>query len=66
MTQSPEGALEILRTEEIELALLDVRMPEMDGRELMQKIKEIAPRLPIVFLTAFGNIKDAVSAIEDS
>jgi DNA-binding NtrC family response regulator len=64
VTQSPERALEILRTEEIELALLDVRMPQMDGRELMQRIKEIAPRLPVVFLTAFGNVKDAVSAIK--
>jgi len=65
VTQSPERALEILRTEEIELALLDIRMPGMDGRELMQKIKEHSPRLPVVFLTAFGNIKDAVSAIKE-
>ena len=64
-TQSPEKALEILRTEEIELALLDIRMPGMNGRELMQRIKEHSPGLPVVFLTAFGNIKDAVSAIKE-
>ncbi len=49
-------ALQLLakRTERIDLALLDVVMPEMGGRELYEKITQIRPSLPVVFNTGYA------------
>ncbi len=47
-------ALEIIKKEEIDLVLLDIMMPEMDGYEVCQKIREehLTRDLPIIFITA--------------
>lgn len=44
--------------------LLDMRMPELDGLELQNQLKEIASTLPIVFLTGHGNVQNSVQAIK--
>ncbi len=44
--------------------LLDVRMPVMDGMEAFQKIREIAPDLPVIFLTAYGSSDIAIKAMK--
>lgn len=51
-----QEALQFLakRTERIDLALLDVVMPGMDGRELYEKITQIRPTLPVVFNTGYA------------
>ena len=45
-------------------ALVDVRMPEMDGLELQQRLAEAAPQLPVVIITGHGDIAMAVKAIK--
>ncbi len=60
-------AEEFLRTEESEIVgclLTDVRMPGMSGLELQHKLKEIHSSLPIVFLSAHGDIRMAVEAVQ--
>lgn len=44
--------------------LLDMRMPELDGLELQNRLKEIASILPIVFLTGHGSVQNSVQAIK--
>ncbi len=44
--------------------LLDVRMPVMDGMEAFLKIREIAPELPVIFLTAYGTSDLAIKAMK--
>jgi len=44
--------------------LLDIRMPELDGLELQERLKEIGSPLPIVFLTGHGSIETSVQAIK--
>ncbi len=44
--------------------LLDVRMPVMDGMEAFLKIREIAPDLPVIFLTAYGSSDVAIKAMK--
>ena len=46
-----------------DLVLLDVRMPGMSGEEIFARLHETHPRLPIVFLTAFGSVEGAVLAM---
>lgn len=47
-----------------DLAILDMKMPGMTGREVFEELKKIEPDLPIIFLTAFGDIKDAVDLMK--
>jgi two-component system, NtrC family, response regulator AtoC len=49
---------------EITTVLTDLKMPGMDGVELMLKIHESRPWLPIIILTAFGSINSAVEAVK--
>ena len=52
-------ALEVLQKESIDLAVLDVMMPRMDGFNLLRKIRETST-LPVIFLTARGEDMDKV------
>jgi len=47
----PRGALERAGQVEFDVAVLDYMMPEMDGVELAWRLREVTPRLPIVFVT---------------
>ncbi|MRR39111.1 sigma-54-dependent Fis family transcriptional regulator, partial [bacterium] len=47
-----------------DILLQDVRMPDMDGIEVLQRVKKLRPALPVVVMTAFGTIDAAVEAIK--
>lgn len=47
-------ALELVKQDSLDLVLMDVRMPVMDGVETFKKIKEIAPDTPVIMVTAFA------------
>ena len=54
--------LEIGPTSEIDLIVTDLRMPEMDGVEFIQRVKKVNKEIPIVLITAFGSIESAIQA----
>jgi len=56
-------ALELIRSGAPDLLLCDLRMPGMDGMELLRKAKDLEPDLPVVLLTAFAEVPGAVRAI---
>ncbi|MCP3942159.1 MAG: sigma-54-dependent Fis family transcriptional regulator [Desulfobacteraceae bacterium] len=56
-------ALDILNTQLIDLVLTDVKMPGMTGIDLLKKIKEIKPDMPVIIMTAFGSVEKAVEAM---
>lgn len=58
-------ALEILGRESIDLVLTDVTMPGLTGYELLHEVKRQSPELPVVIMTAYGTIPQAVQAIRD-
>lgn len=55
-------AFPVLDTEEIDLVLLDIWMPGMDGMEVLEKIKEEYPGTPVIMISGHGNIETAVQA----
>ena len=59
---SGEEALNKLGENRPQFVLADLRMPQMDGMELLAKIQERCPGLPVAILTAHGDIPDAVRA----
>ncbi len=60
---NPQRALARVAGEPVDLAILDVQMPEMDGLALLRGLRERLPDLPVVIMTAFGSIDTAVQAI---
>jgi two-component system response regulator HydG len=65
LAKSGKDALEIFARKQIDVAVLDLMMPGMDGRELMKRLHKKSPELPIIFLTAHGSIPSAVDAIKE-
>ena len=59
----PQRALARAADEPVDLAILDVQMPEMDGLALLRGLRERLPDLPVIIMTAFGSIDTAVQAI---
>jgi DNA-binding NtrC family response regulator len=57
-------ALSILKEESIDVVISDLRMPQMDGMELVAAIKERIPELPVILLTAHGTVPIAVEAMK--
>ena len=55
--------LEQLRSNEPELILLDLRMPEMDGLEALEIITKESPGIPVIIISGTGRIEDAVEAL---
>src|SRR5713101_9310858 len=64
LSESGEEALKEIAAEVPSVLLLDLRMPGMDGLEVLRKAKEVAPQLPVILLTAHGDLPDAVQAIK--
>ena len=57
-------ALEIIQSHQVDLMVSDVRMPGMGGMDLLEKVHKLRPSLPVIFLTAYGTIPDAVEAVK--
>jgi DNA-binding NtrC family response regulator len=58
----PSG-LEAHRREAVDVVLTDIRMPGMEGIELLALLKAMQPELPVIMLTAFGTIDSAIEAM---
>ena len=59
-----EDALKALEDNEIDLMLLDLMMPDMNGMEVLSKMKNISQKPKVIMITAFATISNAVEAIK--
>ncbi|MBD3309089.1 response regulator [candidate division KSB3 bacterium] len=57
-------ALEYLQASPVDVVLTDLRMPGMDGVELLQRIKAVDPEIVVVVITAYGSVESAVEAMK--
>ena len=64
LADSGAQALAKVRSETVDMVLLDIDMPEMNGIETFERMKGFAPEIPVIFLTASGLEEDVVSAIK--
>lgn len=57
-------ALDIISSQEIDIVIADLKMPGMDGIELMKRVKGADPNLPVIIMTAYGSIASAIEAMK--
>jgi two-component system NtrC family response regulator len=57
-------ALRSAREADLDLVITDVKMPGMNGMELLEESKKIKPELPVIIMTAYGSIEMAVEAMK--
>src|SRR5229473_2801507 len=62
---SGEKALEVLRTGEISMMISDVRMPGISGLETLRRARQAHALLPILLVTAYTDVREAVGAMRD-
>jgi heterodisulfide reductase subunit A2 len=61
---SGPDALALLQTRACQLMLLDIKMPGMDGVEVLTRAKEIRPEMPVLMMTAYATVETAVEAMK--
>ncbi len=62
---APGEGIAILKKSQIDLLLVDIRMPEMDGFEVMAQARQHQPDLAVVIMTGFGTIETAMQALRE-
>jgi len=61
-THNPLNAIEILKNQQVNLLITDLKMPKMDGIALLEQAKKIQPAVVVVVMTAYATIETAVEA----
>jgi DNA-binding NtrC family response regulator len=61
---SSEG-ISLVKENPVDLVLTDFRMPEKDGLQVVKEIKQVNPEIPVVVITAFSQIEDAVRVMKE-
>lgn len=64
-TPSPREAIELATQHSFDFILTDIRMPEMDGIELVREIHRITPTVGVIFMTGYANLDSAKQAIKE-
>jgi two-component system, NtrC family, response regulator HydG len=66
LTTASDGvkALALIRAEQFDAVVTDISMPGADGFEVLKTVKEVSPETPVVMITAYAAVPDAVSAMK--
>ncbi|MFO0618109.1 MAG: sigma-54 dependent transcriptional regulator [Polyangiaceae bacterium] len=59
------AALDLLRSHKVEVVLTDLMMPAISGLELLRAVKQVAPDVEVVLMTAYGTVETAVQAMRE-
>jgi DNA-binding NtrC family response regulator len=63
-TNNPVEALELVKGGGFDLIISDLKMPGLDGIELLDAVKRLNPDIPVILMTAYGTIESASEAME--
>ncbi len=63
--ESGREALQRLRENFYDIALIDYKMPELDGLQTLREIHRLYPELPVVMMTAYGTVETAVASMKE-
>ncbi len=63
LAESGEKAINLIKTNRVEIALIDLKMPGMDGISTLKEIKKIAPETIAVILTGYPTIESSIEAL---
>lgn len=61
--QDSREAIELIRSERVDLVISDIKMPRMDGLEILREIKKIDDGIPVILMTGYGSLETAIDAI---
>jgi two-component system response regulator PilR (NtrC family) len=61
---APSKVFELLEKEECDLLICDIKLPEMSGMEVLRYVRENRPEIPVIMITAYGSLKQAVEALK--
>ena len=64
LAQNGKQAMELIEHNKVHLILTDLKMPEVDGFELLEWVNKNYKTVPVIIMTAFGTIEDAVEAMK--
>lgn len=59
-----KDALSKIRTSDYSMVITDMKMPKMSGIEVLREVKKTFPQLPVVMITAYGTVENAVEAMK--
>lgn len=65
LAEDGQEALDIIHQDEVDLVIADLRMPRLSGEELLRRVVDQWPTIPVIILTGHGTIETAVQAMRD-
>jgi two-component system response regulator PilR (NtrC family) len=61
---APSKVFDILQNEELDLLICDIKLPQISGMEILKYVRENRPEVPVIMITAYGSLKQAVEALK--
>lgn len=61
---APAKIFDLLEKEDFDLLICDIKLPEISGMEILKYVRENKPEIPVIMITAYGSLKQAVEALK--
>ncbi len=61
---APAKVFDLLGREDFDLLICDIKLPQMSGMEVLKYVRENRPEIPVIMITAYGSLKQAVEALK--